>query len=313
MSVRRSNVRCGLAASLAALLALVAPHAAGAQSCPPLPGNAFAFLYLSLGARCPASPIVRFAAPGVVFDCGFFTQAEHAIECGASPAECAQICRDAADIWNADLPGHFTFVPAGPSTPVGFCNNDDGRTSVGGSTTICDGSKFGANVLAVTLRFVNPTTGEQLDADVVVNPKFNGTFDTRLFQAVVGHELGHVIGLDHPDQCTPPHDAGVVVLMHSTIQLATSDPCFIDAPTADDITGAKLIFPRAQVCGDADGDGNVNSSDSVQMLRAAIHLDSACTLASCDMTGDGVVNSSDAVQALRAAVHLSFGSNCPAA
>lgn len=67
---------------------------------------------------------------------------------------------------------------------------------------------------------------------------------------------------------------------------------------------------HAQVCGDANTDTAVNSTDAVEMLREAVHLSSICTAARCDMTGDGAVNSSDAVQALRAAVHLEFSADC---
>jgi hypothetical protein len=279
------------------------------------PGDAFAFLVASSrDPRCPAVPIVRFFTPEVVFECGFFAQGAHAITCGTADHEgCVQLCRDAATSWNTELPARFRFTAADAAHPVAFCNSTDGRTSIGGGERMCDGTTFPASVLAVTLRVTitqGPRKGEQIDADIVVNPRFNEFFTPDLFHATVAHELGHVLGLDHPDECM--HDAPV--LMRST--LSPSDPCFVRAPVIDDVNGAMRIYPLVgptpvpTLCGDADGSGVVTVTDGVQVLRQAAGLSSVCTLAVCDVDHSGTITVTDGVNVLRAAAGLPAISAC---
>ncbi len=66
----------------------------------------------------------------------------------------------------------------------------------------------------------------------------------------------------------------------------------------------------AQVCGDADGNGTVTVSDGVQTLRAAVGLDSGCTVAACDVDGSGGISVTDGVSVLRKAVGLSAPDEC---
>ncbi len=242
----------------------------------------------------------------------------------SAPSGCVERCRTAAAVWNADLPGRFSFVQADAQTPVAFCtsgsdDNDDfdGRTSIGGSATLCDGSEFGGSVLGVTLRRTivsGPQRGELVDSDITLNNAFN--FASGLLEAVVGHELGHVLGIDHPDECGKDFDT----LMHSTVR-SPSDPCFVSEPVADDIAGAEMIYaligptptvaPTPAVgCGDADGDGGITVNDGVQTLRSAAGLPSPCTPARCDVDGDGTTTVNDGVNVLRASAGLSATLNC---
>jgi hypothetical protein len=321
---RRSAVRVAVTVlwiGAAGALFLATPGAADAQ-CPALPGDAFAFLPVNPPSdHCPAVPAVHWADSRVVFECGFFADGTHGVDCGENPAGCVALCRGAAELWNSDLPGRFTFVEADASTPVAFCtsgsNNGglDGRTSIGGSTTLCDGSAFGGSILAITLRRTiasGSRKGELLDSDITVNTAFQ--FDPSLFRHVIGHELGHVLGLDHPDQCG--HDFNV--LMRSVVG-SSSNPCFVEGPTTDDVNGADLIYALvgptptptpAAGCGDADGSGSVTVTDGVQTLRAAAGLSSVCTLAVCDVDGSGVITVTDGVNVLRAAAGLPAILNC---
>jgi hypothetical protein len=303
-----------LAVTLAFCEGAIAPRQAHA-ACAALPGNAFAFLPVDPPTdSCRPDPIVRWPAARVVFDCGFFADGQHSAPCGEDDAGCVDLCRTAVATWNADLAGRFEFVQADASTPVAFCTSGgavtDGRTSIGGSATICDGSAFGRNVIAVTLRRTRtdaPHAGELLDSDITVNS--GRVFTPDLFRGVLGHELGHVLGLDHPDQCG--HDA--LVLMRSVFQRPSTDPCFVSEPTADDIRGAQMIYATvAFVCGDADGSGAVTVTDGVQVLRMAAGLSSTCTLARCDVDGSGEVTVSDAVNVLRTAAGLSGANACVA-
>ncbi len=315
----RGAVRTALAAL--ALLAAVASARDVAAQCAAPPGDAFAFLSLA-GARCPATPLVRWVPPEVVYDCSFLGDGTHDIGCGDQPSACVQQCRDAAATWNADLPDRFRFVQADATHPVAFCDSTDGRTSIGGSTTFCGGQGFGTNVVAVTLRVTitdGPQRGQQRDADVVVNQAFDSRFTPGLFRAVIEHELGHVLGLDHPDQCG--RDANV--LMRSAFRFPDGDPCFVGAPTADDVNGAMMIYAAAGpapmptpspgfLCGDADGDGTVTLADATAVLAAAAGLRGACDAVAerCDVDATGDVDVIDAANVLRRAFGLPGEAMC---
>ncbi len=83
------------------------------------------------------------------------------------------------------------------------------------TATPANSTCYPASALAVTTLFKNKNTGEILDADIVFNavnytwgdlvasPE-TATAVTVDFQNVLTHELGHVIGLDHP--CYAPAD-----------------------------------------------------------------------------------------------------------
>ncbi len=302
-----------VALALAVVLIVAArANSAGAQ-CDPPPGDAFAFL--SLGEqRCPPTPLVHWAASEVTYDCRFFADGVHEIDCGAGSAEeCAARCRDAAAVWNADLLGRFRYVDADDAHPVTFCSSGDGRTSLGAASQFCGGSSFGSNIIAVTLRVTftsGPRAGEQQDADVVVNSAFGGHFTPGLFRSVVEHELGHVLGLDHPDQCG--HDANV--LMRSSLRFEEGDPCFVAAPTADDVAGAETIYAvvAPPVCGDADVSGAVDAVDVAIVLDAAVGLPGACSssLIRCDVDATNAVDVIDAANVQRAAAGLSAADAC---
>jgi hypothetical protein len=67
---------------------------------------------------------------------------------------------------------------------------------------------------------------------------------------------------------------------------------------------------RAQVCGDADGDGAITDADAVDALRAGASLSSMCTRPVCDVNADGVVNDTDGVILLRTAADLPATATC---
>lgn len=77
---------------------------------------------------------------------------------------------------------------------------------------------------------------------------------------------------------------------------------------------AILLFgvpASAQVCGDADGNGQVSVTDGVQALRAAAALTNTCTAARCDVDGNGSISVTDGVNILRKAASLPITENCP--
>ena len=308
----------GWAGGFVTVAALFLSAAAHGQDCRAGNGSAYAFLRLSADSTpCPANPVVRWAEPRVVFECGFFGDPAHEVSCSGTPADCVAICRGTAETWNGELAGRFSLASASDATPVEFCNPDDGRTSIGGSGTVCDGSAFGPGVIAVTLRINFVPSGELVDADITVNQAFDEFFgrDPSNLRATVAHELGHVAGLDHPDRCGRDFN----VLMRSSSLFDSADPCFVERPTVDDGNGARMIYaltgptpaPTPALCGDADGDGRLTSDDGTLVLRAAAGLSSSCTLAACDVDGNGAVTLTDGVNVLRGAAGLSFSSSCP--
>jgi glucose/arabinose dehydrogenase len=66
----------------------------------------------------------------------------------------------------------------------------------------------------------------------------------------------------------------------------------------------------AQLCGDADRNGDVSVTDGVRALQSAAGLD-GCEPALCDLDGDGRVSVSDGVNVLRLAADLSAFTACP--
>lgn len=140
----------------------------------------------------------------------------------------------ATESWNARL-GVVrmapTILPAGTYT---FRNN---LTEVVMASAV-EGLTFPAGTLALTLaRFRFNTT---IEVDIIFNQgatwdSYRGVRRTgiRDFQRVAMHELGHLLGLDHPDQATPPQR--VEAIMNSVVSDA-------DALQPDDITGIQTLY-----------------------------------------------------------------------
>jgi hypothetical protein len=291
-------------------LVLALDTGAARAQCPDVPNDTFGFIN-SGNDNCPVDPGVSWPTASVLYDCGFFGTDANAIDCSGDASRCVELCHAAANIWNTDLPGRFAFT--GADGTVDFCDTEDGKTSVGGTTALCDGTNYGNRVLAVTLSiFFNsgPQAGELIDANITVNQGF--AFSQKSFQATLAHEFGHVLGLSHPDQCNKDFN----VLMRSASLFRSTDPCFVLDPTSADLNGARRVYPvvnptPAPLCGDADGNGAVTVSDGVQVLRAAADLSSSCTPSRCDADGNGTVSVTDGVIVLRAAAGLPFTTACP--
>ncbi len=142
----------------------------------------------------------------------------------------------AMSAWNSSL-GSAQFQPQ--LLPAGAAGNTNGVNEIVFDTTIF-GTAFDSRTLAVTLsRHLGNDTSE---ADIIFNSNrtwdsyrdslgsHGGAVDVR---RVAIHELGHVLGLDHPDQATPTQS--VSAIMNSIV----SD---IAAATADDIAGVQRLY-----------------------------------------------------------------------
>jgi hypothetical protein len=109
------------------------------------------------------------------------------------------------------------------------------------------GTAFSSRTLAVTAGFTNRATARFTEQDIVFNS--NLTWDsyrgglrgnTRDLRRVALHELGHVLGLDHPDEAVPPQ--AVVAIMNSTVSS-------LDTLMEDDIAGVKTLYDPSVIGG----------------------------------------------------------------
>ena len=138
----------------------------------------------------------------------------------------------AMQAWNAQL-GIVQLAPT--VTDGGGYAIGNGVNEVVMDTT-ADGKEFGVYALAVTIYYRNGNALQE--ADVIFNQKVNwnsyrgaliaGVWDIR---RVAIHELGHVLGLDHPDE----NGQYVTAIMNS---VASS----VDRLQYDDITGGQMLY-----------------------------------------------------------------------
>jgi hypothetical protein len=152
--------------------------------------------------------------------------------------------RNAAFSWS-NAGSQFRFSTHSLPTATSPCVHSDGINSVAFRATRC-GRPFG-DALAVTFLIVDSRTGVFLDTDVVFDENRSwstyrgplrrdslGRVTVYDFHRVVLHELGHVLGLDHPDG----FGQNVVAIMNSRV----SD---LDALQLDDIAGVNAIYPAS--------------------------------------------------------------------
>jgi Matrixin len=172
-----------------------------------------------------------------------------------------QVFGSAISIWNFYL-GDLNIAAQNGSNSQGVNEND--TISETGFGTKAGGAALDSNTLAVTEFFYYLGTNNFAFTFIIFNSSSSASFTWNSYRGplqnavdmrrVALHELGHFIGLDHPDQA----GQSVNAIMNSVI----SDT---DNLTSDDIAGATTLYwsslsrmtQPAQV-GDFNGDGNTD-------------------------------------------------------
>jgi hypothetical protein len=154
---------------------------------------------------------------------------------------------DAANRWHTS-DSTFRFRVQSPTVTANPCDTDGNRT-IAFRTELCGGRGFGSS-LAVTYFLLNPSTGAFVDTDTIfdgrrvwvtypgplqTNPAGTIVYD---FHRIAIHELGHMLGLDHPD------DAGQTVT--AIMNRRVSD---LDTTQPDDLAGVGAIYPASSASG----------------------------------------------------------------
>jgi hypothetical protein len=137
----------------------------------------------------------------------------------------------AMNSWNAQL---RTVQLAPVLSSPGTHRSGNGINEISMDSTI-DGDAFSSGTLAVTLSYGHGN--DYAESDIIINTAY--TWDSYRgnlrsaedLQRVVIHELGHVLGLDHPDE----HGQFVTAIMNSHASN-------LDRLQADDIAGAQVNY-----------------------------------------------------------------------
>ncbi len=148
------------------------------------------------------------------------------------------VAQSALTDWNAALT-RAQFTATTSSAPAAANQLGDTVNQVFFATTVY-GDFFDSRTLAVTLVDNGDRTVRSVEADLIVNKNrswnsYRGPIATTPLdlRRVLLHELGHVLGLDHPDQAVPAQN--VSAMMNSTLSN-------LENLTPDDLAGAAYLY-----------------------------------------------------------------------
>ena len=148
------------------------------------------------------------------------------------------VVMDAANEWN-NAGAEFEFFAESPPIAADPCNHSDRVNTLAFENTVC-GTAFGS-AIAITISRGNGSTGELIDTDILFDSSrqwaaYSGPlqFGSLDLHRVAMHELGHVLGLGHPDQA----GQNAVSIMNSLVSST-------DSLQSDDINGIIGIYSAA--------------------------------------------------------------------
>jgi hypothetical protein len=141
------------------------------------------------------------------------------------------------------------------------------------------GDDFGTNVLAITQVDIYDSDGlptvRTTEADLVVNNartwnSYGGALNSSKLdlKRVLVHELGHVLGLDHPDTAIPPQT--LVSIMNSTVGN-------LEIPQTDDLNGISYMYGASIVAPVLTQQPASQSADVSASTRFTIGVNGAVT------------------------------------
>lgn len=184
------------------------------------------------GANCPhlGTPLAWRRFP-----VGFFVDPDSA---GLPVDVVVDVAESSFDSWERASDEGITFRLEGTAA-VGAADGEDGRNVV-----FFRPFPTGQETFAQSILTFDSETGEIFDVDVELNSNFefavlsagqNDPSDPRVdLQAVLTHEVGHLLGLDHENRFGP----AVVMYFSDTTGNATHRNL-----TSDDRTGVRAIYP----------------------------------------------------------------------
>ena len=135
--------------------------------------------------------------------------------------------RRAMEDWN-DIGSNFRFVEqTGVTSDV--CNHHDGINTIGWSDNFC-GERLSGKRAARTISTYRYENGVPIVAERDIILDLNYPWTKLSFQITILHELGHVIGLGHPND----HGQSVPAIMNN--------PIFETTIQQDDIDGVQALY-----------------------------------------------------------------------
>ena len=139
----------------------------------------------------------------------------------------------AIDLWNARL-GSIQLQGTSSSGTAG----DHNKINELAFSSDVYGKAFGDSVLAVTTGY--SSGNERAESDTLFNNKaytwdsYRGAQQTKIdIRRVALHEIGHTLGLDHPDQATPVQNVSAIMNSHVGA---------LDTLADDDISGVQSLY-----------------------------------------------------------------------